>query len=444
MTDPMLAIQTTTDPIQRLRIVIAADTFPPHINGAARFARDHAVRLSRRGHEVHVIAPSPTFVESSDTLESIDGQMIHVHRLRSIRVPRHEWARGPLPWEARRRSRLILDSIRPDVVHLQSFIDIGRGVAYEAHNRGIPIIATNHVMPDNLGSVRGVPPRTVPVLARVAWNLASTVYSRADIVTSPTPIAAEYLETHTSITGVTSISCGVDLTRFSRKHAKPLHNSILYVGRLDPEKNVTTLLEAFAMLDPGLGLGLDIVGGGSERVALEEHAQRLGISDVIRFHGRVSDERLAELHHAASVFVMPSTAELQSIATLEALATGTPVVLANAMALPHLASNGVEGYLVSAHDAAEFARRITSILTLPESSYTAMSERAAEQAARHEATAVVRQYEALYDAALRRSPGTRGHRQRGIRTRRTFMSFWRSGVEKLRNARLAPPKTTPQ
>lgn len=393
-------------PTESLRVLIATDTFSPDINGAARFARDHAVRLARRGHDVHVIAPSATFSGHSG-VTMIDDQLIRTHRLRSVKWPAHEWLRIAPPWEVRRRVGRILDEIRPDVVHVQSFIGIGRGVAYEAHARGIPIVATNHVMPDNLASVGGLPSRIVPVVTRRGWNLAAAVYSRADIVTSPTPIAAEYLERSIGLASVTPISCGVDLQRFTPKQAKPARPGILFVGRLDPEKNLPTLLRAIALIDQDVDAYLDIVGGGSERSALELLAAQLGVADRVRFHGRVTDEELAELHHEATVFVMPSPAELQSIATLEALASGTPVVVADAMALPHLVHNGVEGYLVATYDAQDFARRIVSILTLPEDEYEAMSAHAVRRAAQHDATTIVRRYEDLYrGAGSRRSART--------------------------------------
>ena len=392
--------------IEPLRVLIATDTFPPDINGAARFARDHAVRLARRGHDVHVIAPSPTFAGHSE-ITLIDDQLVRTHRLRSVKWPSHEWLRVAPPWEVRRRVGRILDEVRPDVVHVQSFIGIGRGVAYEAHARGIPIVATNHVMPDNLASVGGLPSRMVPAVTRRGWNLAAAVYSRADIVTSPTPIAADYLERSIGIASVTPISCGVDLQRFTPKHSKPAQRSILFVGRLDPEKNLPTLLRAIALLDRDVDAHLDIVGGGSERSSLEQLAMQLGVTDRVRFHGRVTDEQLAALHHDAAVFAMPSPAELQSIATLEALASGTPVVAADAMALPHLVHNGAEGFLVPTYKAEEFARQIVKILNLPDNDYMAMSRHAVHRAAQHDARTIVRRYEDLYrGAGTRRSART--------------------------------------
>ena len=93
---------------------------------------------------------------------------------------------------------------------------------------------------------------------------------------------------------------------------------------------------------------------------------------------------------------MPSTAELQSIATLEAMASGTPVVLADAMALPHLVTPGHEGYLVHPRNAHEFADRIEHILHLDPDKYMRMSEAALATARTHDALTVTTQYEQLY------------------------------------------------
>lgn len=381
------------------RVLIGADTFAPDVNGAARFTMEHAARLARRGHEVHVVAPA-TELRSSSGMEMFDGQPIVVHRLRSIKWPPHEWLRVAMPWEVRRYVRRIIAEVRPDVVHLQSFIDIGRGLAIEADRAGVPLVATNHVMPDNFVEFSGVPRVMHERLARFGWDLAHRVYSRADVVTSPTPIAANYLAAQARLPEVLPVSCGIDLSRFAPKSERPNRNRILFVGRLDPEKNLTTLLDAFALIPAGYNASLEIVGHGSERARLEAHAARLGVTDRVVFRGYVADEELVQILHTATVFVMPSTAELQSIATLEAMASGTPVVLADAMALPHLVATGHEGFLVPPTDAAAFAARITHILDLDAVAYEQMSRAAHTTARTHDCDAVTDRFEALYERSL--------------------------------------------
>ncbi|WP_341579084.1 glycosyltransferase [Microbacterium schleiferi] len=376
-------------------ILIGADTFFPDVNGASRFTQDHAVRLARRGHDVHVVAPA-TNTRSLSRTEVFDGQQITVHRLRSVKWPLHDWLRVTPPWEVRAQARRILLNLAPAVVHLQSFIDIGRGLAYEAHKLGVPIVATNHVMPDNIVEFSGLPERFHPRLTKYGWNLATKVYSKADIVTSPTATAARYLEAQTSLLDVIPVSCGIDVDRFTPKQTRPVENRVLFVGRLDPEKNLATLLTAFSLIPTELHARLDIVGSGSERSRLQEHAQALGITDKVTFHGYVGDDQLTDIHRRATVFVMPSTAELQSIATLEAMASGTPVILADAMALPHLVTSGREGYLVHPRNAREFADRIERLLRLEPEMYMRMSEAALATARTHDALTVTAQYEQLY------------------------------------------------
>ncbi|MGO4102450.1 glycosyltransferase [Leifsonia sp. YAF41] len=380
----------------RLRILIGADTFIPDVNGAARFTRDLAVRLSKRGHDVHVVAPA-TSTRSATGIELIDGQPISVHRLGSVRWPSHDWLRFVPPWRVRAAAGRILDEVTPDVVHVQSFINIGRGLAREAHARELPLMATNHVMPDNIVDVSGFPEVLKPRLAQIGWNLADSVLTLADTVTSPTPIAARYLTENTSVGTVIPLSCGIDLERFTPRFERPAGNRVVYVGRLDPEKNIDTLLTAYSMVPRELSDGLDLVGGGTAHSRLQACARELGIEDRVVFHGRVSDERLIELHEQASVFVMASTAELQSIATLEAMACGTPVVLADAMALPHLIEHGENGHLVEPQNAEEFARAIESILRNDDEADERMRRAAFGKAQEHDAQNVILRYEELYE-----------------------------------------------
>lgn len=387
-------------PPARKRVLIAADTFPPDINGAAHFARDHAVRLARRGHEVHVVAPA-TRGRSSTAVERFEGVSIRVHRLRSVRWPVHARLRVTPPWEVRRHARRILQEIDPDVVHVQSGISIGRGFVIEAHALGTPTVATNHVMPENVVEYSGLPGVVHPHLSRYGWSVASTAYAHADALTSPTPTAARYLEQSTGLGPVLAVSCGIDLHRFTPKTRKPGSARILYAGRLDPEKDVDTLLAAFALLPRGSRARLDLVGDGAQRKELESLARRTGIADRVRFHGRVTDQELSRLHHLATVFVMPSPVELQSIATLEALASGTPVVVADAMALPHLVEDGVEGYRVPAGNAHDFAHRIERVLETTPARYLQLTRAALARAREHDSAVVVEHYERLYDQVCR-------------------------------------------
>ena len=95
-------------------------------------------------------------------------------------------------------------------------------------------------------------------------------------------------------------------------------------------------------------------------------------------------------------FCMPSTAELQSIATLEALASRKPVVLADAVALPHLVRDGVNGYLFPPRDIEALADRFTRICTQTPAQYEAMSRASLDVVATHDIEYTLDTFESIY------------------------------------------------
>ena len=114
------------------------------------------------------------------------------------------------------------------------------------------------------------------------------------------------------------------------------------------------------------------------------------------FRGLVSDEELREAYLKADLFCMPGTAELQSLVTLEAMSASKPVLLADAMALPHLVDKGRNGYLFTPGDSDELAGRITEILELSDEDRRKMGEASREMVDRHSLDATLATFEELY------------------------------------------------
>ncbi|HWH26773.1 MAG TPA: glycosyltransferase, partial [Pseudolysinimonas sp.] len=343
MTD---ATRPTSEPEHKLlRILIGADTFSPDVNGSATFTRSLAAGLASRGHDVHLMVPAQrgrvgTFIEEHS------GQKLTVHRIYSWRWLPHPWLRFMLPWRVKANAERLVRAIQPDVIHFQSHIVVGRGLVTSAKKHGIRLLGTNHTMPENmLQHVRVLPHFMLGGLISIQWNSARKWFRQADQITAPTRRAADFFEKHTGITGVYAVSCGIDSSLYSADFSPRTSNVIVFLGRLDEEKHIDELLDAASRIDLALDVQVRIIGDGEARRGLEAKARELGVSDRVVFTGKVSYEQLkSELTHG-SVFGMPSRAELQSIATMEALASGLPVVAANAMALPHLVHPGENGYL---------------------------------------------------------------------------------------------------
>lgn len=384
-----------------LRILIGADTFAPDINGAARFAERLAAGLVQRGHDVHVSAPNQAYRRARPHTEIIEGERMTLHRLPSVRWAPHDWLRFVWPWRSKHYARTVLDRVNPDVVHIQSHIVIGRGLARIARQRGIPVIATNHVMAENILEHTTMPDVINRFILKHAWADAKRTFDLARAVTTPTRRAADFLEKTVAVKGVIPVSCGIDRTQYTPVLGPREQNRIVFVGRLTAEKQIEVILQAMTKLDPALGTTFDIVGGGDQRKQLENLATQLGLADRVTFHGRTTDEELRAVLSRASLFVIASIAELQSIATMEAMASALPIVAADAVALPHLVHHGENGYLFEPGNADELAARLTDVLTADAAEYERMQRASLDGVAMHDITRTLDTFEALYrDAPL--------------------------------------------
>ena len=159
---------------------------------------------------------------------------------------------------------------------------------------------------------------------------------------------------------------GVD-TAILRPHHEPAVRPplVLTVGRLVEKKGMPILLHAAALLrarDAEFRLG--IVGDGPEREDLERLTAGLGLRDIARFYGELSQEEVLPLYREASVFVLPSVmAEsgdrdgLPNV-LIEALAMGVPTVASDFGAIPELIEHEQTGLLARPGDAESFADQI--------------------------------------------------------------------------------------
>jgi glycosyltransferase involved in cell wall biosynthesis len=134
------------------------------------------------------------------------------------------------------------------------------------------------------------------------------------------------------------------------------------VGRLEPIKDVGTLLEAFAALpsDVSTRARLYLVGDGTQRSSLEAKRDALGLGGQVSFLGARSD--VSAILVAADAFVMSSTSEGLPMVLLEAIAAGVPCVATAVGGIPQLLADD-RGLLVQARDPGGLARAMTSVAT---------------------------------------------------------------------------------
>ncbi len=387
-----------------MRIVIAGQTYDPTINGQGAFTTHLAEGLAQAGHQVLVIRPS-------DRVRAyhISHNNVLIQAITAIPLappPSSNVCVTPLPGVQVGR---LLDEFQPEVVHIQDHYPLCRGVLQAALKRDLLVIGTNNFLPQNIIPYVPMSSRSAALRAlldRLLWKMVLDVFKRVDIATAATETAARILRQQGLQVPVRVISSGVDLNHFrpdpsvnrteirGRYGLDPQRTIFLYVGRIDREKRLEILLRAFHRLNRD-DLQLAIAGRGRNSKMLQSLARRLHLDRHVVFIGYVPSKDLPALLNSADIFAMPSEAELQSIATLEAMGTGRPVLAADAQALPELVENGVNGYLFRAGDVEDAARRIAELADRPEC-WAKMGTASLKMVHPHSLSNTLQRYEELY------------------------------------------------
>ena len=140
---------------------------------------------------------------------------------------------------------------------------------------------------------------------------------------------------------------GVDQEKFHPKANKSENGplQLLCVGRLIERKGQNHLIQAVKILnDEGIDVELDLVGEGDSRKDYENLVKKLWLEDKVHLYGYVSRDQIAEYYRGADVFVLPSYNEGMSVATLEALASGMPIVSTDRAGGDNLVVEGINGF----------------------------------------------------------------------------------------------------
>lgn len=154
-----------------------------------------------------------------------------------------------------------------------------------------------------------------------------------------------------------------DLKNFYLKYHLPQNPIILYVGRIDQDKNLEVLIRAIPSVLKKVNVHFVIAGSGNDLSKIKKLTRDLKVDQKISFLGWIDhySEDLPRLYQSAEVFVMPSPFETQSIVVMEAMAAGLPIVGARSGALPELISDQSNGFLFSPNDSQDLAAKITRI-----------------------------------------------------------------------------------
>ncbi|HEY1820682.1 MAG TPA: glycosyltransferase [Trebonia sp.] len=406
---------------RELRVMIVTDQYDPMVGGVPTVTRELAEGLAGRGHAVAVIAPSET------RRGRVAGGPVTVDYRGSVPWPWYEGQRLGLLAPA--RAGQLIDAFRPDVVHVHSPLTLGVAARAAARRRHVRVVYTNHYLPLNIWPAAARAAAGITSRAREAafYACVTGFANRCDLVTAPTGTALRLLRAHGLAVPSRAVSNGVDLDRFSPGPADEALRSaygvppgrpvVLSVGRLSPEKRADVLIAAVARLgrtgnqgpgsqgpgdqapgNHGAGVSdpvLVLAGAGPDERRLRSLARHYGAADRVLFTGFVPEGDLPGLYRLADVFAIASEAELQSLVTMAAMASGQPVVAVDVGALGELVHAGENGFLARPGDAAQLADCLDRVCR-DAALRARMSKASVRIIAGHDRNLLLRQWESIY------------------------------------------------
>ncbi|MCX5561941.1 glycosyltransferase [Streptomyces sp. NBC_00038] len=379
-----------------MKLLLVSDDYWPNLDGGALFERRLANSLAAI-HEVRVWAPSTT---GPSGVQRDGGTVITRVASRSLKSnSRYRVARlRPLRlWQEFRRWK-------PDVIHVHNAGWLGLCAMALARIFGVARISTNHMTVQQVALSAPRLLRNV-VLEKIFGSYLAWFNNKFDAVIVPSAYARRLALELGVESPVSIISNGVDVDYFipgilqigESQVDAPLR--IVYVGRLDADKEVGALINLFKSIKSKVAIDLTVVGEGSCRTELENlvhrDAKRTDLNGLsIVFTGPVPEAEKRAYLQKADLFCLSSRWELQCIAALEAMACGTALLVADAGALPELCPDGSTGWLFDPFDADDLVRLIGS-MTREEIAIRGEAARAFVTR-RHSNEATVAQYERLY------------------------------------------------
>ncbi|WP_199431025.1 glycosyltransferase [Qaidamihabitans albus] len=351
-----------------MHIVQLANFYGPR-SGGLRTALHHlGAGYVASGHRVTLVVPGPRHADE----ELATG--VRRYSLPAPRIPGTGGYRAVDP----HRVRAVLRELRPDRLEVSDRLTL-RGMGRWARDRGIPSTVISHERLDRLLEQFLLP---APLARRVADAANRRLAGGYDTVVCTTSFARAEFD-RIAAPNVRRVPLGVDLRAFTPtlrddgwRHAlsRGADALLVHCGRLSPEKHVERSVDAVAELtESGVSARLVVAGDGPRRHALERRARGLPVT----FLGFVSDRpAVARLLASADISLAPGPHETFGLAALEALASGTPVVVSASSALREIVGPAC-GAAVADH-APAFATAVTALLARPESARRAAARARAE------------------------------------------------------------------
>ncbi|MDD5489368.1 MAG: glycosyltransferase [Candidatus Moranbacteria bacterium] len=344
-----------------------SDTYLPTIHGVNVSIESFRKELEKEGHEVYIFTPYiPGYKDANP----------RVFRLRSLPFLKNPEIRIGLPTMKNSSLRKIVN-IKLDIVHAHTPFNLGLLARYVARKQKIPLVYTHHTRISEEATAYF---KSKKILPRLARSIYVSFANKNNAVIAPSEGLKNILEKEGVRKPIYVLPTGVDLHFFgfnekSEKESRhirekfgitPQEKVLIFVGRLDPEKNVEFLIESFGkLLTKYKEIKFLIVGSGFHENKLKQYSKDIPSGHIV-FAGSVPFEKMPFYYQAADAFVFSSPTETQGLVILEAMASGLPIVAVKNRIIDNLIESGKNGYLLDSFDTGIFAEKVLDIISHPE------------------------------------------------------------------------------
>lgn len=345
-----------------MNILLVTETYLPYISGVEESTRSIATFMANRGHKVFLVNPKPVLDKKVKTIKNVE--LVYTP---SFKDPFYKGKpTTPFPLAFWPISKTLREN-EIDLVHIQEPGSLGISALVLSKLKKLPTVGALHFTPEQVARELPLNPETVAIpIVRIFIHF---IYNFYDAIMVPTETFAKFLRSVRVNTHIQVVSNGVNTKKFKpspknyqlRKRLGISKNSIVFffLGRLDRDKNVASLVKAMPLTDKDVHLL--VVGKGRVKQKLHNLAKKLKVENKITWIDYIKDSEMVDYYNVADCFSIMSPYEVQSIVTLQAVASGLPVIAARAGALPELCRDKVNGFLVQTYDFKTLAKRMNKI-----------------------------------------------------------------------------------
>ncbi|MCA9873845.1 MAG: glycosyltransferase [Anaerolineales bacterium] len=341
---------------KKLHIAHFTNTYFPVMSGVVRSISTFRDAQEKLGHTVFVFGQDAPNHEDSEPF---------VFRYPSLNIPIRNYP-ATIPVSA--HIDWVLPILKLDVIHAHHPSPMGTAASDKAEKLGVPLVFTHHTRYQEYANSMGLPEDMVREL--IERQLADYMEKCQHIIAPSSSIKQMIEETYGIRERVTVIPTGIDLTPYQKADGRPVRQQygwgpdqkvVISIGRLAPEKNFITLIEAMAIvMQKHKNVRLALIGDGPDKSSLEKLARKLNIADKVDFIGLIPFDEVPAHLKAADFFSFASVTETQGLVTMEAMAADLAVVAVDASGTSDIVEHEKDGLLTAntSQDLADGLERI--------------------------------------------------------------------------------------